>query len=522
MDIFKGYHLPTRHAPHRYANSLGFMDWANQPTPFRFYEGSPVHRFSLPQERPEVPYAQLFQPKGESKPLTRESLSRLLAFTAGLSTWKRDGHQQWALRMVPSSGNLHPNELYVLTANLKGIKDGLWHYCPLTHRLSLRRAGPKDSNGQTLTVLGTTIPWREAWKYGERALRYCLLDTGHLMAQLALVATSLGWMAHFHYHLGMVEPEEFLGLGQTRSVPDEREYFTFAATLEKTGSSIAPQPHYQAFLSPIQGRPNRLSHETVAWPTIEEAMATTATPAKTILGHNLPQDLPQGHFCLSTPVADRLLRNRRSAQAYLPNQSTLPYSSFIALLDRLRWLCQQDGTSLLEAMPPLQLAIFVHRVADLPSGLYWFQPSPQAVASPPFRRLQTATALTQTEMAGVTLLEQRDVTQVARRCCCHQALAADGSLALVIMGNFNGTEEDPHLYRRLHFRAGMVGQLLYLEAEAQGFRGTGIGCFFDEEIRRTLALEDSSLYPLYGFTIGVPLEDHRLTNLAPYHHLELS
>src|SRR6266436_609357 len=33
------YHEQTKHHFHRYAKSLGFLDWANQPNPFRFYEG---------------------------------------------------------------------------------------------------------------------------------------------------------------------------------------------------------------------------------------------------------------------------------------------------------------------------------------------------------------------------------------------------------------------------------------------------------------------------------------------------
>ena len=43
----------------------------------------------------------------------------------------------------------------------------------------------------------------------------------------------------------------------------------------------------------------------------------------------------------------------------------------------------------------------------------------------------------------------------------------------------------------------MVGQVLYLEAEAQGARGTGIGCFFDDAVHDILGLKDNTYQSLY-------------------------
>jgi SagB-type dehydrogenase family enzyme len=38
----------------------------------------------------------------------------------------------------------------------------------------------------------TSIVWREAWRYGERAYRYCLHDIGHAWQALALSARAIG------------------------------------------------------------------------------------------------------------------------------------------------------------------------------------------------------------------------------------------------------------------------------------------------------------------------------------------
>jgi hypothetical protein len=77
----------------------------------------------------------------------------------------------------------------------------------------------------------------------------------------------------------------------------------------------------------------------------------------------------------------------------------------------------------------------------------------------------------------------------------------------------------PWWYRRLFWEAGVLGQVLYLEAEAAGVRGTGIGCYFDDACHRLLGLTGETWQDLYHFTVGGPVEDHRLRTLEPYAHL---
>jgi hypothetical protein len=66
---------------------------------------------------------------------------------------------------------------------------------------------------------------------------------------------------------------------------------------------------------------------------------------------------------------------------------------------------------------------------------------------------------------------------------------------------------------------GLLGQVLYLEAEAAGLRGTGIGCFFDDAVHDLLGIRDTTWQSLYHFTVGGPLEDARLRTEPPYRHL---
>src|SRR5207253_1010706 len=104
-------------------------------------------------------------------------------------------------------------------------------------------------------------------------------------------------------------------------------------------------------------------------------------------------------------------------------------------------------------------------------------------------------------------LESGDPGQVgaaAARLNCGQEIASHGAFALAMLGELLPTVPDfgAWTYRRLFWEAGLVGQVLYLEAEAAGLRATGIGCYFDDPVHELLGLEGAALQSLYGFTVG--------------------
>jgi hypothetical protein len=44
------YHERTKHHYGRFAASIGYMDWATQPNPFRRYDGASLVHLPLPRE----------------------------------------------------------------------------------------------------------------------------------------------------------------------------------------------------------------------------------------------------------------------------------------------------------------------------------------------------------------------------------------------------------------------------------------------------------------------------------------
>ncbi len=77
-------------------------------------------------------------------------------------------------------------------------------------------------------------------------------------------------------------------------------------------------------------------------------------------------------------------------------------------------------------------------------------------------------------------------------------------------------ERGDWFYRRLFWECGLIGQVLYLEAEAAGARATGIGCFYDDPVHEVLGLTGITWQSLYHFSMGVPVDDGRLTSEPGY------
>ena len=64
-DVIR-YHERTKHHYERYARSPGYMDWANQPVPFRFYHDVPTVELPFISKDPAAAHSELYQGAGQS------------------------------------------------------------------------------------------------------------------------------------------------------------------------------------------------------------------------------------------------------------------------------------------------------------------------------------------------------------------------------------------------------------------------------------------------------------------------
>ena len=291
IDTVLNYHERTKHHLDRYARSSGYLDWANQPSPFRHYEGAA--RIALEQgDNNHGPlYRDLFASPIKPSPITYETISRLFYYSMALSAWKKipEG-EAWSLRVNPSSGNLHPTESYLIIGQ-PAFESGLYHYNSYHHALEARRlfglslwkelACQIPANGFFIGL--SSIYWRESWKYGERAYRYCNHDVGHALGAITIAANSLGWTAELADGLTDNDLNILLGIEDQEGIEAEHEDCLVIIypndlkgelknTTDRRLQNITQNPLEKIRnISPI-GKINKLSENHHEWPIIEEVL----------------------------------------------------------------------------------------------------------------------------------------------------------------------------------------------------------------------------------------------------------
>jgi SagB-type dehydrogenase family enzyme len=528
------YHQRTKHHLQRYAAGPGRLDWKNQPDPFRRFIGSPQLPLPLHADVLSARYLDLYKPgKIAPQALSLPNLAALFELAFGLSAWKQYGSTRWALRCNPSSGNLHPTEAYAVIAGCAGIEDGVYHYLSREHVFEQRcHTDRASADGEHLLppdslLLGlSSIHWREAWKYGERAYRYCQHDVGHAIAAVRYAAATLGWQVRLLTSWADAEIGALLGLDRDagfaaaeREHPDAMLWVT-ARQSGLVADELAAATLVRASRSGRwHGRANPLSaYHQDDWPVIDEVANACVKPATQETGWSVPAlPEPVGSNCQHTAPA--IIRQRRSAQAF-DAVGTLSATAFYRMLDMTLPRPGVAPWDVIGWQPRVHLALFVHRVDGIAPGLYLFLRDPQSEAS---LRSELSAEFEWLRVEGcpehfrLFRLVAADARQAARTLSCHQEIAADGAFSLGMLAEYAPTlTQCPWVYRQLFWEAGILGQVLYLEAEAAGARGTGIGCYFDDAVHDLLGIQGDALQSMYHFTVGAALTDERLETLSPY------
>jgi SagB-type dehydrogenase family enzyme len=537
ISIALSYHQRTKHHLNRYARSLGYLDWDSQPDPFRTFKGAMRVELALAADRLTTPFADLYTPSAvPAQPQDLKNIAVFFELALGLSAWKEFQGSHWAVRCNPSSGNLHPTEGYGVLPKLPDFEAGVYHYVSRDHYLerrcalgasqaaALARALPADS----FLVGLSSIHWREAWKYGERAFRYCQHDVGHALATVRYAAAALGWSALLLDGCSDDDVAAMLGLDRAADFAEvdaqDREHPDGLILVSANPIALPPLalPVAAVRASQWTGRANPLSSAHVSWDVIDEVAKATWKPANTVPvradNSSLPPLSSTGRASAAT-----LIRQRRSCLA-LDGRTTIPAAIFYRMLDHLLPRPAVLPWDMLPWSPQLHVGIFVHRVAGLAPGLYVLERDLrihdrlQAALRPEFLWEQPGDC---PEHLRLFCLMQGDLRRTAQIVSCHQEIAADGAFSLGMIADFSQPirQKGAWWYRRLFWEAGVLGQVLYLEAEAAGVRSTGIGCYFDDAFHELLGLTGSEFQDLYHFTLGEPVEDRRLMTLPPYAHL---
>ena len=403
---------------------------------------------------------------------------------------------------------------------------------------------------QAFLVGFSSIHWREAWKYGERAFRYCQHDAGHAIGALRIAAATLGWSAWLLNGLADATIEDLLGLNRAEDFAlAEREHPDAVLAVWPTDLAGDGPAGVQRKLptAPRSGPRAPTDGSDLAWrrqPAQPRRPGTLGGHRRGRLGRTqtgqrgarldvleAPAVASNGRASAAGPLAGQIILQRRSLLA-CDGRTSITADRFYRMLARLMPDVELPASrrpmpwDVIPWDPTIHLGLFVHRVDGLEPGLYLLVRDPRRMG-----RLRAAMhARFEWSMPPgcpaelpLRLLEAGDVRRLATQVSCHQDIAGDGAFSLAMIAEYQETlfTRGAWFYRRLFWETGLIGQVLYLEAEAAGVRATGIGCFFDDPVHSVFGLEDLAFQSLYHFTVGGPVDDPRLTTLAPYANLDM-
>ncbi len=503
-SIAQHYHERTKYNPETIASKNQGLDWSKQPVPFKEYKiGATIDLKPYIQESPEK-----FADNPDA--LWWRRLSRLLFCSYGLTARMPSMGSAVYLRSAPSAGGLYPAEMYLVSRGTPLLPPGLYNYQCRTHSLmhfwesdvwqTLQNAcfWHQALESTQLAIIITSVFYRSAWRYEDRAYRRIFLDTGHLLGNIELASA----ISDFRPHLvgGFVDE----AVNEMLYVDPEQEgaiaVLPLADLLDikqnlPTGRTALPSATETNYPNVPDGELLTYFHKM----TQIQSGTTGKLNLPEIKQEKSIEDKYNFPFCqkistLTTQIdwgekLDKLevtILKRRSTRAYSGDDLTL--DELKSLLD-FTYQSQHYLEQGLDISPDyfdlnlIQTFIATSGVEGLEAGCYYYAPKAQELRQIRFKNFR------------------RELHYL----CLKQELGRDASAVVFHTADLKAAvnQYGDRVYRYLHMDAGHLGQKLNLAAVRLNIGVSGIGGFFDDQVNEVLGIPGEEAV-LYITTLGRP------------------
>ena len=480
-DAAWNYHNATKHSYTSIRTNTHFMDWNNQPLPFKIYPTLEPMRLPGEVRQSEVSalsaIAERVSAQTNASP-DLEAVAQLLYLSAGITRRRKYSGGEIYFRAAACTGALYEVELYLVCGELTGLEAGVYHFGPAEFGLRKLRAGDyrgalvAATGGEAaiahapLTIICTCTYWRNAWKYQARTYRHFGWDNGTLIANLLAVATALGLPAKVV--CGFVDAS----VNRLLDVDTQREV---AFSLVALGHAADLPPQAPAEMLPLRLETVPLSQREVDYPLMREMHAASSLDSKEEAqewrGRTPVSDFPPpaGPIISLKPLSDaemprdpieQVIQRRGSTRKFARSPITLAQLS--TMLDRATRgvpadFCDPPGAQLND------LYLIVHAVEGLSPGAYVYHRS----------------------RGALECLKQGDFRAEAGYLGLQQELPADGAVDIFFLADLRPILQrfGNRGYRAVQLEAGILGGKLYLAAYAQRLGASGL-TFFDDDVTR--------------------------------------
>jgi len=347
----------------------------------------------------------------------------------GKATFQHRGYQ---LRTVPSAGGLYPCEVYVQLRGVEAFIDGIYHYEPLNSKFTLLYEITDDGieyyidktkRYKGFIFLVSSVYFRSSWKYGNRAIRYILLDSGHQLAAIDAALQLLGMDREIVFDFNKIDINSIFGFDD----------YELSMVILKSGQEI-DKPTKEI----------RVKFPFVAGCDYLEKSDFIIKAYNNSLNSNLKYNIKNLNFDIST---DSII-NRRSIRAFYKNSIT--DEEFFKIVDRIF----DFG---------LEIYYTVHNIDNYLKGLY----------------------------LGYDILSEGDFSLKSGYLALEQNLGKDSSVTFYFTSKYQSQDS--------FILAGFIAHIIYLRATNLNIGCSGIGAYYDDEVREFLNIDS---YILYMLVIG--------------------
>ena len=503
MAVVEQFHEFSAHSRSGVFRRAPGTPWAAPPPPFKAYPGA----VQVPLPAPGTVRSRAAQLLDIDLDLDLDLIGRVLWASAGVNQVSAGVH----FRTSPSSGALFATELYVRARRVAGLAPGWWHYDGRHHRLHrVADTGP-TALGAPAELVATALFARSGHKYRDRTYRYVLGDLGHLLENARASAAALGAglvpqrlfdESQLARELGLDEAQEGVlawlrfegngsgtGAGTGIGIGGRHVAHADAHAHVHAASRPAPVPAQRmssALAAPV-GAPlaamavmgmteavHRATSLRAAAPPAGPTAPAASAPAALWGMHTLPSPRPvvQPGQVLS------LIAQRRSVRRFA--DEALPLDMLSAVLHHMA-----QGSQPLYSHA-VRLHLVTHAVQGLASTAWHYDATRHA--------LQRSRA--------DTLGRER-----ARRAALDQDVMGDAAVVFVLGANRAALAQDPggaaRGYRHAFIETGLLGERLYLAAQALGLGVCAVGAFYDDEAARLVAVDPAREWVLHFAALGV-------------------
>jgi SagB-type dehydrogenase family enzyme len=473
------YHNATKHSAESVRSNRHFLDWTNQPLPFKIY--ATLDPAPLPREFEQTGVAALsaiaeaIAPEREAIP-SLAALAQMLYFSAGITKRRPYPGGEIFFRAAACTGALYEIELYVVCGDLPDLPAGLYHFAPADFGLrTLRRGDFRGTLVQAtasepsiahapLIVICTATYWRNSWKYQSRTYRHFGWDNGTLLANLLAMSTALGLPAKLLCGFIDDDVNRLLDLDTTREV---------AFSLVPIGYTSHPAAPLPKQIAPLDLEAVPLSKKEVDYPLMREMHAVSSLhsseevekwrgPAPAIA---VPE--PSRRIIPLQPLSEEEIPRDPIEQVILRRGSSrrfarmpITFAQLSTMLDRATRGVPADFLEPLGAQLN-HLYLVAHAVDGLEPGTYFFD----------------------RERHGLEPLLPGAFRDEAGHLGLDQELPADASVCVFFLADLDAILQryGNRGYRAVQLEAGTVGGKLYLAAYALHLGATGL-TFYDDEV----------------------------------------